>query len=56
MERAGGEIGGEKKGVEERGVQPKRKWRENKSTESERRWRREKVLGKEEDEGKAGLS
>lgn len=45
-----------KRGVEERRVQPKRKWMENVTIERERRWRRDEVLGKEEDEGKAEVS
>lgn len=36
--------------------QPKTKCRENVTMERERRWRRDGMLGKEEDEGKAGSS
>lgn len=41
----------EKNIVEERGVQPKRRWRENITTERERRWRKDGVGDMEEEEG-----
>lgn len=40
----------------ERRVQPKRKCRDSVNMERERKWRKDGVMGKEEDEGKAGLS
>lgn len=56
VEKSRGRNQRRKKKMEESGVQPKKRWRERVSIEKDKRERKVRGTGKEEDEGKAGLS